>query len=145
LQVNFAPAFARTLAKGNSEPENQNESRLPNTQNPLLNFLRHFIRRVGTLPPEPLPDVAQIPRDGLSPIVRELASKDRRFVVLISLDQEKIFRGHSFTWFTHADDVWSAFWTRHDFGIITDDCSIVVGEAERQIQTFEKACHFLVG
>jgi hypothetical protein len=65
-------------------------------------------------------------------------SKCGRFVVLVSQDHEGIFRGHSFTWFTHADDdVWSAFWTHHDFGIIARDIEVVLGEAQRRIQTYE--------
>jgi len=102
-----------------------------------MSFLRHFI--VGELLPEPLPDATQIPRGELPPVVRELASKDSRFVVLISLDAQKIYRGHSFTWFTHADDdSWMAFWNRHDFGTLTDDSSVVTEAAERQIESYEK-------
>src|SRR5687768_755716 len=103
-----------------------------------MRFLRKFICGGRRLPPQPTPDSAQITRSDLPPVVRELASKDGRFVVLISLDPEEIYRGHGFTWFTHADDdVWVAFWTRSDFGTLTKDLEIVLEEAKRRIETYE--------
>ena len=107
-----------------------------------MSFLRHLVRRVGAIPPEPLPDVTQIMRGDLPPIVREIASTDGRFVVLLSRDPEGIYRGHSFTWHTHADDdVWSANWTRRDFGTITKDSEVVLGEAQRRIDAYEQEHH----
>gem|GEM_PF-6870509 len=104
----------------------------------LLGFLP-FGRAVGELPPEPLPRPASISRDGLPPVVNELASICGRFVVLISLEHEKTYRGHSCIWLTNADDdVWSAFWSRHDLGIFTDDCSIITEEAQHRIETYER-------
>jgi hypothetical protein len=103
-----------------------------------MSFLRHVFRRVGTLPPEPLPDSAQIPRTDFPSVIKELVSNDGRFAVLLSIDGDGIFRGHSFAWFTHADDdVWSAFWIQRDLGIITRDIEVVQDEAQRRIETYE--------
>jgi hypothetical protein len=98
-----------------------------------------FVRVVGDLPPEPAPDKAKIPRDGLPPIVKELASKNSSFVVFITLDSEGIYRGRSFTWDARADDdVWMTSWFHHDFGTYTKDIEVIMDEARRQIEAYEK-------
>jgi hypothetical protein len=69
-----------------------------------MNILRLFTRQVRTSPPEPPPDSTQIARDALPPIIREHRSQDGRLVILISLDDKNIYRGHRFAWSTHFDD-----------------------------------------
>jgi hypothetical protein len=106
------------------------------------NNLLHLFRSVGTLPPEPQPDKKQIPKDDMPSVIKEFASKNGRFVVWLTVDSDGIYRGRCYTWLTHADDdVWSAFWTYHDSGIISDDYNVVLNEAERQICAYENEQH----
>ena len=102
-----------------------------------MSILRHIFRR-AELPPEPLPDLAQIARDELPSVVREFASRDGRFIILISLDADGVYRGHGFTWFTHADDTWTAFWQQHDFGTITKDSEVILDEAKRRLEIYDR-------
>jgi hypothetical protein len=103
-----------------------------------MSFMRQIFQRATTLAPEPSPDLAQITRHELPPVVREFASKDGRFIILISLDADGFYRGHGFTWFTHADDTWMAFWQQHDFGTYTKDTDIILGEAQRRLEIYDR-------
>ena len=70
-------------------------------------------------------------------LVKELVSSDRRFVIIITVN-ENIFRAHSFQWLTHADDdVWNAFWTEHTLDTVTDSLSVIEIEAEQHIEEYE--------
>lgn len=105
-----------------------------------MNPFRNLIRRVGILPPEPLPDLALIDRLSLPPVASQHQSADARFVILVTLDHEGFYRAHQFSWFTHADDdVWSAFWMTHALGVIADQDAVIMAEVERRLLEYEKS------
>ena len=105
-----------------------------------MNPFRNLIRRGGTLPPEPLPDPAQIDRHSLPPVVSEHQSTDGRFVILVTQNQDGVYRAHQFTWFTNADDdSWGAFWMDHALGIITDQDAVILAEVDRRLLEYEKS------
>lgn len=105
-----------------------------------MNPFRNLIRRVGSLPPEPLPDPAQIDRHTLQPVASEHHSTDARFVILITLDHDGLYRAHQFSWFTHADDdTWAALWSQHALGIITDQHAVVMAEVDRRLLAYQKS------
>ena len=105
-----------------------------------MNPFRNLIRRVGTLPPEPLPDPAEIDRHSLPPVASEHQSADARFVILVTLNHDGLYRAHQFSWFTHADDdTWAAFWSQHALGIITDQYAVVMAEVDHRLLAYEKS------
>ena len=104
-----------------------------------MNPFRNMIRIVGALPPEPLPDSAQIDRHFLPPIASEHQSLDARVIILISQNYDGLYRAHQFSWFTHADDdTWTAFWSQRTLGIITDEHAVMLAEVFHYIQQYEK-------
>lgn len=104
----------------------------------ITKIIENIVRKVGELPPEPPPDAQDIAREHLPPIVKELVSSDRQFVIIITVNKN-IFRAHSFQWLTHADDdVWNAFWTEYTLDTVTDSLSVIESEAEQRIDEYEK-------
>ena len=104
----------------------------------IQNPFRHLIRRVGILPPEPCPEPTDIDRYFLPPVVSEHQSSDKRLVILVTQNSGGLFRAHQFTWVTHADDdCWSACWSDHPLGIITDQHPVVMAEVSRRLQDYE--------
>ena len=104
-----------------------------------MNPFRNPIRRVGAFPPEPTPDVTQIDRIGLPPVMSTHTSGDGRCVILLTLDHQRIYRVHQFKWFTHSyDDIWMSFWDHESVGLITKDRNVVMDEVERRILGHER-------
>jgi hypothetical protein len=72
--------------------------------------------------------------------VSEHQSTDGRFVILVTQNQEGVYRAYQFTWFTNADDdPWGAFWMNHALGIITDQDTVIIAEVDRRLLEYEKS------